>query len=1768
VTTSLHEHDDFDGHGGYAACRALDGGIEVEARYWLDAVIPCGRRGPASCSGATRKSGGLDPDAVRPVARSEGIRMASWVDAGRGRPRGGLSVEALLAAGALLPAAIQAGGRADGAPTEPVRVRRYRHPALGDRVVARLTGDSVAPGEDRALAFLGFGPPEAGAPVAVALRRGLDFPAWALVNDPEHARAALAVVPEMEHAARLARTRPGAAKALYEELAVGRIRHAHLPSFWERAGRALSDAGHRTHAALMFERAREAERVYALDVDEAARREAFGEFAFAGALSVKSIRAYADDLRRRLPPAEAYEAFHRLALGRTVGGLPPWVGLPDQLRRLAGAAGLDQAAEEERLLERLLPLPATRSAPAGFWRRHRAALVRLAGRSPAARGLLLNLFPEPGKWGHGFNGWWLRLLGDAGALDALTRPAAEIPVAAGPAHGAAAWLSRAIWHARRGWRPGPPAAELLALVPRLAGRLRADGDPVQVVLTHQYRTELDLQVTDACLEHGIPVAGPGPAYTADLTAWLATGEEAEARRDLRFAAADPRFRRLLNRAIPGTASQGGGIGKLLDLPGLGPAALAWVEATSAAVGAGGLVQATSSLDALAREAGRSGMARLPGAQARLAGTDLAGPLARTLRGGLVDELAWPALDEALGELACGAEPRWSACWPVLVVHDRARAIAVGPEGRLATHELRIAKPPPSRDHYYVWYAGGQFLVGWHDGPDERAYWSGNPREVFTPTPPLPSRYTREQGWLTLLADGGLVGSGRALYPGDRAAPRPGRVFSDGVRLWRLRRAQGDRWQPLWQLKEFLEEFDPCTGEPGPRSLPRFLEEAAAGSGRRLVLGASFLAPAPPGTGGTPLGERDGLVGFRVTADSIEDPSRVRVEGVDGRSHDGPLPDGLDPPYWSVHTGPLALVAFPGAGTTPRLLGGEGFVWLWDPGLGGPLACVSAGPAPLGDGVGGWRAVLPAAGTPFGVPAPFWHFMRARDERGSRALRDVTEAQARELFQAAVADLEERASVGVDGLRRTASVVERALPDLTHPALRRGVVGVAGAAARLNLRRKALTERARPPSPRPAPAPPASRELSELRLALKLAGLVPEHCRPDGPGADVGAQLRALGRLFDAAGVDAGADDDQAARAAEAAALPIVLPWPELLGRIGAVAFRAATPAAGPGDRDVLLALLERWAGLPFSSDPGSFRTGAVKGVRPGAGRSRLGAWAVLATPAAGQVGGWREEQRAFVERTTGDDPGASSLPPDATIVERRHAGAGWGGPGQLRSFIALLRARGPVGWDPAVPEALAARTGLARAEAALLWAGLPDLDAREDRFLGPALRTMLGLKAADALAARRSLARLSMAQRLELLHAAMPDDPAGLWSPLGAGPDDDASPVAHMAAAWVERFGRLRAIPDDALSQAERLGRPTAAVTLLRRVLDPGGEPVLAHDHDCQVDVEDGPYNWPAVRFRCRSDQDPCRDGTRHRMGEIFADLAVAVPWLATSRPVGDPLLASLPGSLALARARLGHPGLILRGPTVDRRPGAEDLMRRLFGATPYRDAGGVMASADDGLTIAVVPHSHHLWTFFRPARLGDDVRSRALRALPPASWRVDLVAVATALRSDGYTALAERARSTPVPPGGYEANPAMSTPGTVGEVAAALGLDADAAALYLQLLTLLEPTDRNVRRWNGWAPARHRGAVAALAAAGLVVQAERARAGRRAFVPGAWAPAAAPNLPLEVWKFPLYGLERDRRTGRPLGRWARLLPDRPLHELFAAAWARVRAGDIPGEGA
>jgi hypothetical protein len=125
-----------------------------------------------------------------------------------------------------------------------------------------------------------------------------------------------------------------------------------------------------------------------------------------------------------------------------------------------------------------------------------------------------------------------------------------------------------------------------------------------------------------------------------------------------------------------------------------------------------------------------------------------------------------------------------------------------------------------------------------------------------------------------------------------------------------------------------------------------------------------------------------------------------------------------------------------------------------------------------------------------------------------------------------------------------------------------------------------------------------------------------------------------------------------------------------------------------------------------------------------------------------------------------------------------------------------------------------------------------------------------------------------------------------------------------------------------------------------------------------------------------------------------------------------------------------------------------------------------------------------------------------------------------------------------------------------VAAARAAHDLDEAAATLYLQLLTLPNPTKANIALWNGWKPAVYAGAVAALVEKKLVFEAKRARAGREHFLPGGWKEHRQGPLPLEVWKLPLYGGENP-----PLGGY---LPLAPWGVLFGRAWARVVAGDGP----
>jgi hypothetical protein len=159
---------------------------------------------------------------------------------------------------------------------------------------------------------------------------------------------------------------------------------------------------------------------------------------------------------------------------------------------------------------------------------------------------------------------------------------------------------------------------------------------------------------------------------------------------------------------------------------------------------------------------------------------------------------------------------------------------------------------------------------------------------------------------------------------------------------------------------------------------------------------------------------------------------------------------------------------------------------------------------------------------------------------------------------------------------------------------------------------------------------------------------------------------------------------------------------------------------------------------------------------------------------------------------------------------------------------------------------------------------------------------------------------------------------------------------------------------------------------------------------------------------------------------------------------------------------------------------------------------------------------------------------------------------------------IAERAASSPLPAGSFEADPAASAPQTVAAAADALGVPADAARLFLQLLALPAPTKAAVQRWNGWDAKAWAAASKALVDAGHVVVGQRARAGRDIFLSGAWVELPSPDLPVETWKLSLYGASpaADGSVMTPLDR---LVPQVPLHRLFEQAWARWASGERPG---
>ena len=418
-----------------------------------------------------------------------------------------------LAAGGLVPVAAKL-DRGDAVDT--VVARAYRHAVLPGRVVVRLTAEGLVRGDDLEMGTLGFGPGTDRGRVAKERRRPLGFPGWALIHDPDNARYALDVVQELEQAMRRAKSKPGFAKEAIDKLGarLGTTVPQFLPSFYEEAGRRFIALGNPNLAATCFGKAREAEAVHALEVDEQHRIDAFLEFALAGAVTTKALTDYAKELASHHEPAAAFAHFRELALHRTLGGVPPWAGMARELQRLAKAAKLDVDAEDRAFVEAIIGSPVLASAPTEFWRAYRAPIAALGARSTEVRAALVNLFPVGG--GSELDEAWLDLLEDSGALAVLVDP--STPPDALPPGGRALWFDKLCEHLGRSSDLGPRP---FALLRRIAPALIADAAPIHC--TGRYH-KADLDLCELALELGVSVEAREHAQFA-LPAWAKRAAE-------------------------------------------------------------------------------------------------------------------------------------------------------------------------------------------------------------------------------------------------------------------------------------------------------------------------------------------------------------------------------------------------------------------------------------------------------------------------------------------------------------------------------------------------------------------------------------------------------------------------------------------------------------------------------------------------------------------------------------------------------------------------------------------------------------------------------------------------------------------------------------------------------------------------------------------------------------------------------------------------------------------------------------------------------------------------------------------------------------------------------------------------------------------------------------------------------------------------------------------------------------------------------------------
>lgn len=1554
-----------------------------------------------------------------------------------------LDLPSLVRAGAILPigAKLPADERCGD-----VVAHGYEHPALSESTIVRLSVSDVAEGVDAEMEALGFARTQVVEKLGQQKFRALGFPGWALVHDPKRSRFALEVTRDFKKAKKRVKSKPGHARDAFIEIAerLGRSVPHFLPSFWEEAGRAFIAEDSESFAAQCFEKARLVEKEHKLTIDEDVRSAVYVEFALAGAVAAKSLSGYAKELEKRYGAQAAFERYRELALRRTLGGLPPWLGMGKELRALAREGRRDVAAEEAKFVDEVLESPCMARAPGDFWQLYRPTLVALAKTDAKVRKRLRHLFPKPTAQAEGFAEMWLSLLEEADVFSELLRASSEEP----EPEAAAKWLQAVV-----AFRESH--GSLRSYLERFRARLIEAKVPLDLSHGYAWRSSIELSLAEHALALGIALAEPRERSSISLGPLDC---------DPVRVAADPVLSKLLSAAVAERMGEAQFEAAVVGKQGFEAARRQWLEAQLLKLETGALIAAAEVLEALTKQSTPRLFSEFPEAYARLQRVELGAALSLNLRGGLCAELTWPVWEEAVLELGEN-EATLSGFFPFPVLHNALKAVALSGQTRRAEHDFVV---PAGAEVTSVWWADGQFLVVLRTREGGRAYWSAEPSNLFEFSSYL-SSYNADLDGAWPAPDGGLVTVGGTVHAGAKEL-NPGPLITDGQTFWKRDWEDGS---------VRLKELNPQTGVVGRASWPSFVTPHAEKLDD-LKIDSVWLSPLPEGASASPLGHRDGLCGYVLRSRAHE---AWELTGIDGRTRRADF---------ALH----ALVRFPGDTALRGLTATH--VWL-DRARVVSVSLSDENGVDLGTpGQEAWAGV----GRSGCWPLSCWHFLSPRDEAGSAALRSATANAAQALL-------------GGDAAQ-TARLVAQHLPAIQAPALREAVTAAALEATRLQQELARLVQERSPERAEALHhAPLADKDLLEAMGLLIERNWSQQGWTPDVVG---------VGRFL---------SGEPRSSALELSGLR----WESWLHQVRALAVLAAAPFTGERERATLCSALATLRGTGCFDNVAQIRVAEVtfQKTAPILASGRVGFEVI-------------EGSRCFVRPLTFADvesgaghlverslDGTFRLPAGIALVSEQRL-RDRGDAAFIERFLELMQSHAPAVPTRGPEQLISELTGLTEAESCLLFFGLSSLDQRARAH--PSVKAMLeaiGLRAGEAKVAFDTFANISEAAWFELLDSAAPDDPAELFVPEVL--------ARRLAEAWLRLKGkRVQLRPELVVAVERELAPKVASAALLEALLAPSAAPLL--------EVRKLPH---AELFSWQQPTDCFK-------GPAIESFALLVAWAFAALPVGDPYRDALPSLHDQILARLNDPALAL---PLDSSYGEIKGLRPIFDAiggelTKTEKDDAVVWFRDAGPAFAVL-HDHPSYATmqagFRPAQVADLAPDAPTWSLNPTGPSVLLASVAF-LRSAACRRLVERIRQTPVPAGSYENDPAVSAPELVAQLQQRLAVSAEAARLYLQLLALPEPTNKNVMLWNGWKAPQLKKIGAELLAKANVVEGKRERAGRELFLPGGWERSTTKALPIEGWKASLYRL--------PRGGFSRILPVCAAHELFQAAALRLERGDVP----